>query len=86
MSGQQSAPLTRSAKETVIERVERDPAFAVTLLDEGAALTLNGECESVRLILSDLVNANVGFEPHAVLIHDPFCRTRERVATKVRIP
>ena len=87
MSGQQSAPLARSATATVIERVdERDPAFAVALLDEGAALTLNDDCEPVRQILSNLVDATVGFEPHDVMFHDPFCCPRERIATKVRIP
>ena len=54
--------LTRDFKQTVIERVRRDPAFARALLDEAAGLFLNGEPETARLILRDLVNATVGFE------------------------
>ena len=54
--------LTRDFKNTVIARVERDPAFANTLLDEAARLFLNGEPETARLILRDLVNATLGFE------------------------
>ncbi|ANN66105.1 DNA-binding protein [Bordetella bronchialis] len=54
--------LTRDFKATIVERVERDPAFAKALLDEAATLFLNGEAEIARLILRDLVNATVGFE------------------------
>lgn len=52
--------LTRDSKQTVVERVERDPAFAQALLDEAATLLLNGEPETARLILRDLVNATIG--------------------------
>jgi len=54
--------LTRDFKETVIQRVQNDPEFATALLDEAASLFLNGEPETARLILRDLVNATVGFE------------------------
>ena len=54
--------LTRDFKQTVVERVQRDPAFAKALLDEAANLFLNGEPDTARLILRDLVNATVGFE------------------------
>lgn len=54
--------LTRNFKQTVIERVERDPAFAQLMLDEAATLFLNGEPETARVILRDLVNATMGFE------------------------
>ncbi len=54
--------LTRNFRETVIERVNRDPAFARALLDEASTLFLNGEPEAARLILRDLVNATIGFE------------------------
>ncbi len=54
--------LTREFRETVIERVRRDPEFAKALLDEAATLFLNGEPHLARLILRDLVNATVGFE------------------------
>lgn len=63
--------LTRDFKQTVIERVERDPAFAKALLDEAATLFLSGEPDAARLILRDLVNATVGFESLAELTHKP---------------
>ena len=54
--------LTQDFKLTVAQRVRRDPDFAKALLDEAATLFLNGEPETARLILRDLVNATVGFE------------------------
>lgn len=63
--------LTRDFKQTVIDRVQRDPAFAKALLDEAATLFLSGEPKTARLILRDLVNATVGFEQLAELTHKP---------------
>lgn len=63
--------LTHDFKQTVMERAERDPAFAKALLDEAATLFLNGEPETARLILRDLVNATVGFESLARLTDKP---------------
>ena len=54
--------LTRDFKETVVARVERDPAFARALFDEATTLLISGEAETARLILRDLVNATLGFE------------------------
>jgi len=54
--------LTRNFKQTVVERVRRDPEFAKAMLDEAVMLFLNGEPETARVILRDLVNATVGFE------------------------
>lgn len=54
--------MTRDFKETVKDRASRDPAFAKALLDEAATLFLNGEAQTARLILRDLVNASLGFE------------------------
>jgi DNA-binding phage protein len=63
--------LTRDFKQTVVERAQRDPAFAQALLDEAATLFLNGEPEAARLILRDLVNATIGFEQLAALTDKP---------------
>lgn len=63
--------LTRDFKETVAARVQNDPAFAQALLDEAITLFVNGESESAKLILRDLVNATVGFEALADEIHKP---------------
>ena len=63
--------LTRDFKQTVVDRVNRDPAFAKALLDEAATLFLNGEPETARLILRDLVNATIGFEQLATMTDKP---------------
>ena len=62
---------TRSFKETVVQRVQSDASFAQALLDEAATLFLNGESETARLILRDLVNATMGFEQLATLTAKP---------------
>jgi DNA-binding phage protein len=54
--------LTREFKETIVERARREPAFAKAMLDEAATLFLNGEADTARRVLRDLVNATVGFE------------------------
>ena len=63
--------LTRDFRQTVAARVERDPAFARAMLDEAATLFLNGEPETARMMLRDLVNATVGFERLADLAKRP---------------
>jgi DNA-binding phage protein len=63
--------LTRDFKHTVAERIRRDANFAKALLDEAATLFLNGEPETARLVLRDLVNATVGFETLAELTDKP---------------
>jgi DNA-binding phage protein len=63
--------LTRDFKATVAARVQADPAFAQALLDEAIHLFVNGEPNSAKLILRDLVNATVGFDALAEEIHKP---------------
>ena len=63
--------LTRNFKQTISERARRDPHFARAMLDEAAMLFLNGEPETARLILRDLVNATVGFEALAATTGKP---------------
>jgi DNA-binding phage protein len=63
--------LTRDFKQTVVERVRRDPKFARARLDEAATLFVNGEPEAARLLLRDLVNATVGFEALAGMTDKP---------------
>jgi DNA-binding phage protein len=58
--------ITRDFNETVNARIGRDPEFAKALLDEAATLFLNGEPETARVVLRDLVNATIGFENLAV--------------------
>lgn len=63
--------LTRDYKETVRNRAKTDPVFAQALLDEAVTLFLNGEPETAKRILRDLVNATVGFEQLATDVHKP---------------
>ena len=52
--------LTRELKLTVVNRVQRDPAFATSLLEEAATLFLNGYTENTRLIFRSLMDATGG--------------------------
>jgi len=60
--------LTRDFKDTVVTRVQNDPDFAQSLLDEAATLFLNGEPDTAKYILRDLVNATIGFEQLAQFV------------------
>ena len=63
--------LTRDFKQTVVARAKNDPAFAQALLDEALTLFLNGEPDTAKLVLRELVNATVGFEALAADVHKP---------------
>ncbi len=55
-------PLTRSFKETVQARAQRDPAFREALLTEAVDALLAGDMETGKSVLRDFINATVGFE------------------------
>jgi DNA-binding phage protein len=55
-------PLVQDHRETIVKRVQRDAAFARALLDEAATLFVNGEPNTARLVLRDLVSGAIGFE------------------------
>ena len=74
--------LTRDFKRTVVERVQRDPAFAKALFDEAATLFLNGDPKTARLVLRDLVNATVGFEGLAAETGKPSKSLHRMLSTK----
>jgi len=63
--------LTRDFKATAETRVKHDPKFARALLDEAATLFLNGEPDTAKLILRDLVNVTIGFEQLAQSVEKP---------------
>ena len=44
------------------ERAEKDPNFATALMNEAVSSFLNGEPETARLILRELVNSTIGKE------------------------
>jgi len=54
--------LTRSFKETVRARVERDPRFRAALLKEAVEQMLAGDVETGKAVMRDYINATVGFE------------------------
>ena len=54
--------LTHDYSETIAARIRHDPAFARALLAETAALFLDDEPDTARLVLRELVNATVGIE------------------------
>ncbi len=64
-------PLTRPFSETVVARIQRDPAYAQALWQEAVQLFLSGEPVTAKLLLRDLVNATVGFEELAERINKP---------------
>ena len=47
--------VTRDVQETIQERIQNDPEFAIALLGEVIALFQNDEPETARLVLRDLV-------------------------------
>ena len=54
--------LTRDFKETVKDRVKRDPAFREELLKEGIECLLTGDLDTGKAILRDYINATIGFD------------------------
>jgi DNA-binding phage protein len=54
--------LTRSFKETVKARVERDPSFRAALFTEAIEQMLSGDVDTGKAVLRDYINATVGFE------------------------
>jgi len=54
--------LTRDFRETVKNRIERDPALREELLKEGIECLLVGDMDTGKGILRDYINATIGFE------------------------
>ena len=54
--------LTRDFKETIKNRIERDPAFREELLKEGIECLLVGDIDTGKGILRDYINATIGFD------------------------
>jgi len=54
--------LTRSFKDTIKARADRDPVFRVGLFKEAIEALLSDDLETGKLLLRDYVNATVGFD------------------------
>lgn len=55
-------PLSRSYKETIKARVERDPEFCAALFEEAINAFLEGETAVGKGLLRDIVHSTIGFE------------------------
>lgn len=53
---------TKSFKELIQNRVEKDSAFADALLREAIEVMLKGDIETGKAVLRDYIKATVGFE------------------------
>jgi hypothetical protein len=54
--------LTRDFKDTIKDRVERDPAFREELFKEGIECFLTGDVDTGKAVLRDYINATIGFD------------------------
>jgi DNA-binding phage protein len=54
--------LTRSFKDTVVNRMQRDPAFKEALLAEAAQTLLTGDVDTGKALLRDYVHGTIGFQ------------------------
>jgi len=63
--------LTRDFKQTIRDRVRRDPAFRKQLLREGIECMLRGDINTGKAVLRDYINASVGFAELAEATHIP---------------
>ena len=55
-------PLSRSFKDTVKARADRDPAFRDALLIAAVDQFLAGDLATGKAVLRDYINATIGFE------------------------
>ena len=53
---------TRDFKDTIKDRVERDPAFREELFKEGVECFLTGDIDTGKAVLRDYINATIGFD------------------------
>lgn len=59
--------LTRNFKETVRARALRDPKFRLALIEEAIESLIDGDLDGGRSILSDYINATIGYPALAEL-------------------
>jgi hypothetical protein len=54
-------PLTRSFKEFVKSRIERDPKFRQALFQEAVQTLIEGDVDTAKSVLRAYINATIGF-------------------------
>ncbi len=55
-------PLTRAYRDSVLERIKRDPEFTAALYAEAIASLVEGDRATALSILRDLVHAHISFK------------------------
>ena len=63
--------MTPDFKQTIRDRVQRDPKFRKELLRAGLEAMMSGEIDIVKTILRDYINATLGFTGLAEATHIP---------------
>ena len=63
--------LTKTFRETVYARAQRDRVFRNALLTEAVNAYLGGDEATGKAVLRDVINATVGFEPLAAELGKP---------------
>lgn len=53
--------LTRPFRDTLFERIQRQPEFGHLLMQEGIDLFLQGDLQTGKALLRDYINATIGF-------------------------
>ena len=59
--------LTRDFKESVRARAQRDPSFRLALIEEAVENLIDGDLDSGRSVLSNYINATIGYSALAKL-------------------
>jgi len=63
--------LTKDFRQTVRERVQRDPAFRRALLQEAVEQMLSGDLATGKALFRNYINATVGFQELARTVRTP---------------
>ncbi|MCL4782691.1 MAG: transcriptional regulator [Bryobacterales bacterium] len=63
--------LTKTFRETVYERAQRDAGFRKALLTEAMNAYLGGDEATGKAVLRDVINATIGFEQLAEELQKP---------------
>jgi hypothetical protein len=63
--------LTKSFRDTVRSRAQRQPAFRRALLREAIEEMLSGDLETGKALVRNYINATVGFQELAKTVHTP---------------
>jgi hypothetical protein len=63
--------LTKDFRETVRERVQRDPAFRRALLQEAIEQMLSGDVATGKALVRNYINATLGFQELARTVRTP---------------